>query len=164
VAGCAILDDRHLPRAEQSGRFYLDDHTRWIMVEGALAGRLFQWGSPDSAQVDSWSTMMSWENASFFMSALRDCDTPVDHLKSRRADGCLEQKLRSTPAGYAEHCWMEGILPPQPTEPRVHTSNTCAPIQLARTYTHTCHPFIALTSAAYVLTVLRHPQNPSIMP
>ena len=27
MAGCAILDDRHLPRAKQCSRFYLDNRT-----------------------------------------------------------------------------------------------------------------------------------------
>ena len=27
VAGCAILDDRHVPHSEQCNGFYLDNHT-----------------------------------------------------------------------------------------------------------------------------------------
>ena len=104
---------------------------------------------------------------SFLQSAPLNCAIPVGYLKAQERADALNRDYGSadrTLVGYAEHCWIGGILPLQTTAPRVHTSNACAPIQLAKTYTHTYHPFIALTSAAYVLTVLRHPQNPSTMP
>lgn len=145
----------------------------WIITPDVLWYRKVRWAvgsngiSRDGAQVDGQNTVMSWMGMPFFKLALLDCTIPVGHLKAQGRTDALNRNRGSadlTLAGYAEHCWIESILPLQLTEPRVHTSSACAPIQLARTYTHACHPFIALTSAAYVLTVLRHPQKPSTMP